>query len=274
MSGGTGGEPEVVVLPDAAAVCAEAARRIVAAARAADEARGRADIATTGGSTPGGIYRALARSPLRDEMPWDRLHLWFGDDRFVPRHHRDSNLIPVDAVLFGGDGGGGTPLPHQNVHPWPVEQTVAAGGDARACATVYEAELRLAIPADDADRPIFDAVVVGIGPDGHLLSVFPGSAAFDAPGWTTAVAAPTHIGPHVERVTCTPRALDATPVLLAVALGAPKAEVVARILAGPRDERTLPGQVARRAGAAWLIDEAAAASLPAALAASTARETD
>jgi 6-phosphogluconolactonase len=165
-------------------------------------------------------------------------------------------------------------LPHANVHPWPVEQAVAAGGDARACASVYEVELRLAIPADDADRPIFDAVVVGIGPDGHLLSVFPGSAAFDAPGWTTAVAAPTHIGPHVQRVTCTPVALDATPVLLAVALGESKAAVIARLLAGPRDERTLPGQRARRAGAAWLIDEAAAARLPSALAASAARESD
>jgi 6-phosphogluconolactonase len=268
------GEPEIVILADAAAVCAEAARRIVAASLAAVEARGRADIATTGGSTPGGIYRALAASPLRDEMPWDRLHLWFGDDRFVPRHHHDSNLIPVDAVLFGGDGGGGTPLPHENVHPWPVEQAVAAGGDARACASAYEAELRLEIPADDSDRPVFDAVVVGIGPDGHLLSVFPGSAAFDAIGWTTAVAAPTHIGPHVERVTCTPRALDSTPVLLAVALGEPKAEVVARILAGPRDEHSSPGQRARRAGAAWLIDEAAAARLPVGFGPSRTRAND
>ncbi len=262
MTGPSGGEPRVIVLADAAAVCAEAARRIVAAAVAAVEARGRADVATTGGSTPGGIYRALARSPLRDAMPWDRLHLWFGDDRFVPRQHRDSNLIPVDAVLFGGDGGGGTPLPHENVHPWPVEQTVAAGRDARSCATAYEAELRLAIRADDRDRPIFDAVVVGIGPDGHLLSVFSGSAAFDAIGWTMAVAAPAHIEPRVERVTCTPIALDATPLLIAAAYGPSKAAVIARILAGPRDERTWPGQRARRAGALWLIDEDAAAHLP------------
>ncbi len=265
MSGPSRGEPEVVVLADATAVCQEAARRIVAAARAAVVARGRADVATTGGSTPGGIYRALAATPLRDEMPWERLRLWFGDDRFVPRVHRDSNLVPVDAVLLGGDGGGGTPLRHANVHPWPVDATLAAGGDAHACATAYETEMRRAIAADDADRPVFDAIVVGIGPDGHLLSVFPNSAAFDAPGWTAAVAAPTHIGPHVERVTCTPRVLDATPVLLAVVHGAPKAEVVARILAGPLDERALPGQCARRAGAAWLIDEAAAASLPASL---------
>jgi 6-phosphogluconolactonase len=256
------GEPEIVVLADPGAVNREVARRIAAAARRAVGARGRADVATTGGSTPAGIYRALAGAPFDDETPWDRLHVWFGDDRFVPRTHRDSNVGPVDAVLHGGDGGRGSPLPAANVHPWPVEATLEAGGDAAVCAVAYAVEMRRAVPADAAGRPVFDAIVVGVGPDGHVLSVFPGSAAFDAAGWTAAVPAPTHIGPHVERVTCTPLVLAATPVLLAVAHGRSKAEAVARILAGPRDVRALPGQLARRAGATWLLDEAAAADLP------------
>lgn len=267
MTGGNGpdpvtpGEPEVAVLSDAEAVGAEAAGRIVAAVRDAADRRGRADVATTGGSTPAAIYRALVAEPLRGRVPWTALHLWFGDDRYVPRHHADSNLVPVDAILLGRADGPGSPLPPANVHPWPVEATALAGGDAAACAEAYGAEMRGAIPADAAGRPVFDVVLVGIGPDGHLLSVFPGSVAFDAPGWTIAIPAPTHIGPHVERVTCTPGLLDATPVLIAVAFGRSKAGVLARILDGPRDERALPAQRARRAGATWILDTAAAAEL-------------
>ena len=169
---------------------------------------------------------------------------------------------------------GGTPLPPANVHPWPIEATIAIGGDAALCAAAYETELRRAIPTDERGRPRFDAVVVGVGPDGHVLSVFPGSAVFDAPGWTAAVPPPTHIGPHVARVTCTPVVLAATPVLLAVAHGEAKAEAIARILAGPRDVRAVPGQLARRAGATWLLDEEAAARLPVPLRAGASRPND
>ena len=258
---GDPGEPEVLVLADPDATGAAAAGLIVDALRTAVDRRGRADVATTGGSTPGAIYRALVADPLRERVPWAVLHLWFGDDRYVPRHHTDSNLIPVDAILLGQDGGPGSPLPHANVHPWPVAETARAGGDASDCAEAYAAEMRGTIPADAAGRPVFDVVLVGIGPDGHLLSVFPGSRAFDAPGWTIAVPAPTHIAPHVERLTCTPPLLDATPVLISVAFGGSKAAVIARILDGPRDERVLPAQRARRAGATWVLDAAAAAHL-------------
>jgi 6-phosphogluconolactonase len=258
---GDPGEPDVLVLADPAATGAAAAERIAAAAREAVPRRGRADVATTGGSTPAAVYRALAAEPLRSVVPWAELHLWFGDDRFVARHHADSNVGPVDAVLFGHDGGPGSPLPRRNVHPWPVDAVLAAGGTAADCAAAYADEIRAALPIDAAGRPVFDVALVGIGPDGHLLSVFPGSPAFEAPGWTLAVPAPSHVGPHVARVTCTPVVLDAARALLAIAHGAAKADVVARILQGRRDERSLPAQRARRAGAAWLLDEAAAAGL-------------
>ncbi len=258
---GDPGEPDVVVLADPAATGAAAAERIAAAASKAVARRGRADVATTGGSTPAAVYRALAAEPLRSAVPWADLHLWFGDDRFVARHHADSNVGPVDAVLFGRDGGPGSPLPHPNVHPWPVDAVLAAGGTAADCAAAYADQMRATLPIDAAGRPVFDVVLVGIGPDGHLLSVFPSSPAFDAMGWTLAVPAPSHVGPHVARVTCTPLVLDAAPVLLAIAHGAAKADVVARILGGPREERSLPAQRARRAGATWLLDAAAAAGL-------------
>ena len=104
-------------------------------------------------------------------------------------------------------------------------------------------------------------MIVGIGPDGHLLSVFPGSAAFDAPGWVVAIPAPTHVQPHLPRVSLTPGALDATRTLLPLAFGGGKAAILAAVLGGPRDERRLPAQRARRAGATWVLDAAAAGSL-------------
>ncbi len=248
-----------------AGAAALAAERLAAAIAIALARRGRADVATTGGSTCPELYRALLARPLRDRIPWDRLHLWFGDDRFVPRDDRESNLVAVDTILLAGDAAAGlapAPLPPENLHPVPVDATLSAGGGPAEAAAAYEAALRDALPADAAGRPVFDAIIVAIGPDGHLLSVFPGSAAFDAPGWVVPVPAPTHVRPHVPRVSLTPGALDATPALLLVAFGAAKATILAAVLAGPRDERRLPAQRARRAGATWILDAAAAGTLP------------
>ena len=259
------GEPEILVAATPAAAAALAAERLAAAIAGAVARRGRADVATTGGSTCPELYRALLARPLRDRIQWDRLHLWFGDDRCVPREHPESNLQAVDTVLLAGDAAAGlepAPLPPENLHPVPVDATLAAGGGPAEAAAAYEAALRVALPADAAGRPVFDAIIVGIGPDGHLLSIFPGSAAFDAPGWVVPVPAPRHVAPHRARVSLTPGALDATGALLPLAFGPGKAAILAEVLVGPRDERRLPAQRARRSGATWILDAAAAGSLP------------
>ena len=109
---GSGGEPTIQVLPDEATVARVAAERIAVALMAAVERHGRADFATTGGSTPVAIYRHLATSPLREAVPWDEVHIWFGDDRYVPRDHPLSNVLLVDQALlasaaFSGQSGTG-----------------------------------------------------------------------------------------------------------------------------------------------------------------------
>ena len=259
------GEPEILVAATPTAAATLAAGRLAAAIATALARRGRADIATTGGSICPELYRALLAPPIRDRIPWDRLHLWFGDDRFVPRDDPESNLRAVDLVLLAGDAAASlepAPLPPQNLHPVPVDATLAEGGGPAEAAAAYEAALRVALPVDVAGRPVFDAIVVGIGPDGHLLSVFPGSAAFDSTGWVIPIPAPTHVRPHLARVSLTPGALDATRALFPIAFGAAKAAMLAAVLAGPRDERRLPAQRARRAGATWILDAAAAGSLP------------
>lgn len=262
-------EPAIVVREDAAAAAVAVAAMITSALATAAGLHGRADFASTGGSTPAAVYRAMLAEPPRARVPWDLLHLWLGDDRYVPRGHPDCNMGAIDRVLLPGDPRrrlAPPPLDPAHVHPWPTDATLAVGDPPSACAAAFEATLRAELAADEAGRPVFDAILVGLGPDGHLLSVFPGSAAFVAPGWTTWAPAPIHIEPHLARVTLTPVALDATQGLVVAAFGRGKAAIVGEVL-GPdhtspgRDERRLPALRARRAGATWVLDAASAAAL-------------
>jgi 6-phosphogluconolactonase/glucosamine-6-phosphate isomerase/deaminase len=269
---GASNEPSVLVLPDPAAAAVATAEALAEALAAGAVRRGRADFAATGGSTPGAVYRALLAEPTRRRVPWGVLHLWLGDERYVPRADPDSNMSAIDGVLLAGDPGRGlppAPLDPARVHPWPTDESLAAGESPARCAARFEAFLREQLAADDAGRPIFDAMLVGVGSDGHILSVFPGNAAHDASGWTSWAPAPAHVGPRLDRVTLTPAALDATPGLVVVVLGTAKAAVVAELLgpvhAGPTQraaaELRLPALRARRAGAKWVLDTAAAALL-------------
>ncbi len=109
--------------------------------------------------------------------------------------------------------------------------------------------------------PVLDLIVVGVGGDGHLLSVFPDSAAFDSTAWALAIPAPTHIEPHVERVTLNPALLGSADDVLVVATGASKADILADVFGPTHDPRRWPAQLARRPGSTWIVDEAAAVRL-------------
>jgi 6-phosphogluconolactonase len=267
-------EPEIVVLADETAVATAAAERIGGSLARAVEERGRADWATTGGSMAPPIYRQLAAEPLRDAVPWESVHVWWGDDRFVPRDHPLSNVKPFDDILLAiywtqggqtalGQSGQGMPipLPFDNIHPFPTTAAIGRTQGAAWCAAQIAAELRDGGPAAVDGWPVFDVIVLGIGVDGHLLSVFPGSPAFDATDLALAIPAPTHIEPHVERVTLNPAVLAAARTLLVVATGEAKAGVLGDVFAEERDPRRWPAQLARRPGAVWLLDPAAAARL-------------
>ena len=275
------GEPRIRVLPDPDATARAAAELIAESLAAAVEARGRADWATTGGSTPVGIYRHLATPPLRERVPWRGVHVWWGDDRYVPRDHPESNVLPLDEVLLsaaaraglsgtGEDGISvergiipGVLLSPENVHAPRMADAIGRAVGPAGAAAAYERELRGAgLDTDGNGFPIFDVILVGIGPDGHLFSVFPGSPLFDADEWVIGVAAPAHVGPHVPRISLNPWILDAARLPLAVVHGEGKAEVVATIFGDARDVRRWPAQLVRRPGATWLLDEAAAARLP------------
>jgi len=267
----TVGEPEVVVGADREVVAAEAAQRIASTLAESVQARGRADWVTTGGSVASPIYRRLAAEPLRNQVPWAGIHVWWGDDRFVPRDHPLSNVKPFDDILMAigyteeGQVGMGTmgaprpvPLPIDHLHPFSTGEAIGAGRDAAWCAAQLAGELSAAGLEHSGDWPVFDLIVVGVGADGHVLSVFPGSPAFESAEMAMAIPAPTHIEPHVERVTLNPAVLGVARRIVVVAVGARKAAVVRDALEGDLDPRRLPAQLARRDNAIWVLDEAAA----------------
>jgi 6-phosphogluconolactonase len=272
-------EPEIAIRRDPEACARTAADLIAAALIEAVRDRERAHWATTGGSAPAAIYRNLAMPPLRDRVPWEFVELWWGDERFVPADHPLSNakiavadLLEIGA-LSGQSGTGssgadvvgrrtaGAPIPAENVHPIPTGPAIAEGVGPIWVAQRYAETLRELGPPVEGRWPAFDLVLLGIGPDAHVLSVFPGSEAFDKDDTAVGVPAPTHVEPHVARVTLNPRVLDVARRIIVVAHGAGKAAILAEVLGPERDERRWPAQLARRAGATWILDEAAASAL-------------
>ncbi len=271
MADGAG--PEVVVVGDPVAASAEAGRRIAEALAAADAERGRADWATTGGSSVVGIYRVLTETALMELVPWPRLHVWWGDERYVPRDHPLSNAKPFDDIVAGiaqgeegtaGGGWPGEPLPFDHIHPFRAGEAIAAGRGPEWAASAMAEELRADGPAANVEGwPVFDVLLLGVGRDGHILSAFPGSPALGSADLALAIPAPTHIEPHVERLTLNPAVVEAARHVLVVATGSAKAAVLGEVFGQTRDPGRWPAQLARRAGATWILDAAAAANLPA-----------
>lgn len=258
--GGSHGEPQVLVFEDAAALAVAAAERVATAVRAAVAERGSAHLALSGGSSPIGLYRRLA---ARRDLPWYAVHLWWGDDRFVPPDHPESNVALVRDTLLWADAETvhGAAVPAENVHPFPILAALEARQGPAWVAETYAQEIQRHVPSVDG-RPAFDVMLLGVGPDGHVMSVFPGSAALavDAP-LALAFPAPTEVEPHLPRVTLRARVVDDARTLLVLVPDGAKAAIVARALEGRRNVARCPAQIARRAGATWLLTRDAAGAL-------------
>jgi 6-phosphogluconolactonase len=207
---------------------------------------GRFSIALSGGSTPKRLYQLLATAPLRDDMPWERVHLFWGDDRFVARDDANSNYAMARDAMIAH-----VPIPPANVHGIPVE------GELTDAAQRYADTLKAYYGADrlDPSRPLFDVVLLGMGPDGHTASLFPGKPALDEQQrWVTGVPEPG-LTPFVPRVTLTYPALASARSVAFVAAGADKTATMRRVLAG---EHALPSsRVAPVGELVWFVDKAA-----------------
>lgn len=235
---------ERIVLPTPADVAARAAALFADAAHAAVAARGRFVVALAGGSTPKAAYTLLAGDP---SLPWAATHVWFGDERCVGPDDANSNYRMAHEALLAH-----VPVPEAQVLRMEGER---APDDAAAR---YDA-LLAGEAARDVGAPLFDLVLLGVGPDGHTASLFPGSAALDErERWAVAVPAPTTVGPHVPRVTLTFHALARARAVAVLAAGAEKREAVRAALGGGLDAPPA-GRVRGQERTVWLLDEAATA---------------
>lgn len=246
------------IVDDAAAAALATAELVIAAAQRAVDERGVFHLCTTGGSTPAALYAALREPEHAARMPWTATQIWFGDDRHVPRNSPLSNLTFVDAVLIAADKHGvASPISNEQVHPWPT------GEDGSTAVSSYLAAARGAgIQHTVKGFPKFDLVLIGIGGDCHCLSVFPGSSltSSDAPV-AASVPAPTHIEPHVPRLSFSLGLLPAARAVCATVVGASKSAALTRILDGDGTVSEVPAKAALIPAATWIIDRAAAADL-------------
>lgn len=254
------------VVPDPDAAADLASELLADALIGAVAARGRAAWATTGGSAPAGIYRRLAAAPLVGRIPWGRVHVWWGDDRYVSPEDPRSNVGPLIRGLVDA----GVPLPEDNLHPFRGLPAGESDQGIVAAAAATERDLRSAGLDEQGGFPVFDVVLLGVGGDGHVLSVFPGSAALSSDAWVVAIPAPTHIEPPVARVTLNPAIVAAARLVIPVVTGSGKAEVLAHVLGPERDATRWPAQLARGSATTWIVDAAAAEGLASARLGTTA----
>jgi len=207
---------------------------------------GRFALALSGGSTPKRLYQLLAAKPFVGAMPWERVHLFLGDDRFVPWDDPNSNFGMAREAMIAH-----VPIPPENVHG------IVHEGTAAEAAAKYEVLLKgfYGSATFDPARPLFDVVLLGMGPDGHTASLFPGKPALDVMDrWVTDVPVPG-LNPMVPRVTLTYPALASARSAAFVAAGADKTAMMKRVLAGEWD---LPSaRIAPVGELVWFIDAAA-----------------
>ncbi|MDQ3690397.1 MAG: 6-phosphogluconolactonase [Chloroflexota bacterium] len=234
----------VTVLADAEAVVQAAADRVVAAASSAIEARGIFRIALSGGGTPKQVYPLLLEPARRDRVDWGAVEFFWGDERTVPPDHPDSNF-GVAYRMF---------ISHlSNVRQDRVHRMPAEAPDLDAAALSHESELRLAFGARGDQPPAFDLVWLGMGPDGHTASLFPGSAGLEeSERWVIGNWAPSQAA---WRMTLTFPVLNAAREVLFVVTGADKADALREIRDGGSD---LPAARVDGDAVDWIIDKPAA----------------
>lgn len=247
----------VEVVPDAASLAARAAEWLIEQIAFAVQQRGRAVIALSGGSTPRAVFACLAEPPWRDRIAWDKLHVFWGDDRFVPAGDDASNAKMARTALLDR-----IDIPASHVYPIPNDDGSRDDDEdaiferARRAAALYATTLHAFYGGRRLrdDHLLFDVVLMGLGDDGHTASLFPGSPALDErDAWV--VASRTTNPPAPVRVTLTYPALQSTHAALFLVTGAAKREMVRRALAGDPE---LPSARYRAAGGTlWILDEAA-----------------
>jgi 6-phosphogluconolactonase len=239
---GPGGKRKIITVADPAALARTAADRLLARISSNSE---RIAVCLTGGSSPHRLYALLATDAYRSKIPWDRVHWFIGDERFVLSDDPLNNMGAAQRIFLDQYA------PIANVHPIPTELS-----DPDASAEQYDGELKSLYGADQLDpaRPLFDLVLMGVGTDGHTASLFPGYPALDETArWVVGVPK-ANVEPFVPRVTLTLPALNSCREMLFEVAGIEKRAILTRIFGGDN----LPANRARSSGETiWLVEQAA-----------------
>ncbi len=237
-------EPKIRVYPTPDDVAAEGARAFVEAAAEAQRLRGTFSVALSGGSTPKAMFKLLAEEPFKSQVNWERVKIFFGDERCVPPDHADSNYRMAHETLLSK-----VPIPPDNVYRMEGECKP------EAAATDYGRMLKESFGEDGG----IDLIYLGMGDDGHTASLFPGTAALKET---------THrcVANYVEkmktwRITLSAPFINRAGQVIIMVVGAGKAKRVAEVLEGPREPDRLPIQMIQPVSGnlVWLMDVPAAA---------------
>jgi polyphosphate glucokinase len=245
---------ERTVVDSTAALYESAASEFVKQSASALSSNARYTVALSGGSTPRGLYQLLATHPTwHSQVPWDRTHFFWGDERHVPPEHPDSNFRMANETLLSV-----APVPAANIHR--IRGEAASAADA---AREYEHELRRVFKPAAGQLPRFDLVLLGLGAEGHTASLFPGTRALAE---AQRLVVSNWVGKlYADRITLTPPMLNNAACVLFLVAGDDKATALKAILEGPYEPEQLPAQLISPTNGrlVWLLDRAAAQALDA-----------
>ena len=236
---------EVLICADAAELTREAARRFAGLAEAFTRDAGRFTVALSGGSTPKAMFQALAEKHFADTLPWRSIYFFWGDERCVPPDHADSNYRMANESLLSR-----VQIPPENIFRIPAEDE-----DHKRAAANYSENLRTFFAAE---RPSLDLIFLGMGPDGHTASLFPGTTALCA---NDRIAVANYVDKLQSwRITLTADTINRARNIIFLVAGADKAPALKEVIEGPRNPEQYPSQLIKASHGAqlWMVDEAAA----------------
>jgi 6-phosphogluconolactonase len=243
---------EVHVLPDGPAIASRCAQKFVAIASAAVREKGSFDIVLAGGSTPKLLYNLLVTDPaLRSQVPWDKMHVFFGDERHVKPDHPDSNFRMATEAMISKS-------------PLKPEQIMRMKGEypeAEDAAKEYDQYLRTYYKLAEGQFPRFDLVLLGMGSEGHTLSIFPGTKALRE---NRRIAVHNWVGKVLmDRITLTAPAVNNAANVIFMVTGADKAPALTAVLERFYEPDQLPAQLIQptKGSLLWLVDSAAGSML-------------
>jgi 6-phosphogluconolactonase len=243
---------DVRILADPTAIARRAAQLIVGAAAAAVKEHGSFTIALSGGSTPKALYALLVSdSGIRAQVPWDKMHLFFGDERNVGPDHPDSNFRMATKTLFS----------KASLKPEQVSRIKGEYEDTERAALEYQHAISTHFKLSDGQFPRFDVVLLGMGDEGHTASLFPGTKALHE---TERIVVRNWVGKlYTNRITLTAPVINNAANIIFMVAGTDKALALKGVLEGPHEPDQLPAQMIypENGKMLWLVDAAAAAKL-------------